>query len=91
MPGATTWNELLMRHWLGSAQPAVMTVDDVWTGDELVRRAAGAAEWLAAMGFEPGTGVPALIEGSATAVALVTGGALSRRPVAPLGTRLRPA
>jgi acyl-CoA synthetase (AMP-forming)/AMP-acid ligase II len=89
--GATTWNELLIGHWLGSDRPAVVASDVSWTGDELLRRAGGAAAWLVAKGVEPGVGVPALIDGSPTAVAVVTGGALCGRPVAPLGTRLRPA
>jgi acyl-CoA synthetase (AMP-forming)/AMP-acid ligase II len=84
-----TWNELVRTHWLGSDQPAVITSDLEWSGDELLHRAGGAAAWLAARGFGPGVGVPVLVDESPTAVALVTGGALSGRPLAPLGTKLR--
>ena len=91
VPGATTWNELLVGHWLGSDRPAVVDTDVTWSGAELLARAGGAAAWLASVGFAPGAAVPALIDESPTAVALVAGGALSGRPIAPLGTRLRPA
>jgi acyl-CoA synthetase (AMP-forming)/AMP-acid ligase II len=87
----TTWNELARERWLGSDRIAVLTTDVEWTGDELLRRAGGAAEWLAACGFFSGAVVPALIDETPTAVALAVGAALSGRALAPLGTRLPPA
>jgi acyl-CoA synthetase (AMP-forming)/AMP-acid ligase II len=87
----STWNELAIGHWRGSEHPAVVTPDAEWSGDELLERAGGAAEWLAGCGFEPGRGVPALLDESPTALALATGAALSGRVLAPLGTRLAPA
>ena len=87
----TTWNELARQRWLGSDRIAILTTDVEWTGDELLRRAGGAAEWLAACGFSRGAGVPALIDETPTAVALAVGAALSGRALAPLGTRLPPA
>lgn len=86
-----TWNELALEQWLGSEHPAIVTADLEWTGDELLRRAGGAADWLASCGFSPGVGVPALIDESPTAIALAVGGALSSCPLAPLGTRLPPS
>jgi acyl-CoA synthetase (AMP-forming)/AMP-acid ligase II len=86
----TTWNELARELWLGSDRIAVLTNDVEWTGDELLRRAGGAAQWLASCGFSDGAGVPALIDETPTAVAVAVGAALSGRALAPLGTRLPP-
>src|SRR5207302_11234674 len=66
--------------------PAVITADETWSGEELLRRAAGAAVGLRAM-TAPGP-VPALVTSSAPAVAYLVGGAASGRPLAPLGPRL---
>jgi acyl-CoA synthetase (AMP-forming)/AMP-acid ligase II len=88
---SSTWNELAIGHWRGSEHPAVVTPDEEWSGDELLARAGGAAEWLTARGFAPGSGVPALLDESPTALALATGAALSGRALAPLGTKLAPA
>jgi acyl-CoA synthetase (AMP-forming)/AMP-acid ligase II len=85
---AATWNDLFRGHWRGSDRPAVVTSDAVWSGGELLRRAGGAAAWLDAAGFGPGDGVPALLDETPTAVALAVGASLSRRALAPLGTRL---
>ena len=87
----TTWNDLALRHWSGAARPAVLWPGGAWSGAELLARAAGVARWLAGCGFVPRVGVPALVDGSPTAVALVVAGALGGMPIAPLGTRLRPA
>jgi acyl-CoA synthetase (AMP-forming)/AMP-acid ligase II len=86
----TTWNELACERWLGSDRIAVLTTDVEWTGDELLRRAGGAAEWLESCGFRSGAGVPALLDETPTAVAVAVGAALSGRALAPLGTRLPP-
>ncbi|MFI5053217.1 MAG: class I adenylate-forming enzyme family protein, partial [Acidimicrobiia bacterium] len=91
MNPAATWNELVIGEWLGSERPAVVTAEGNWSGEELLRRAGGAADWLAACGFPLGCGVPALLDESPTALALAAGAALSRRVLAPLGTKLPPA
>jgi len=91
LTAVATWNDLLLRHWRGATRPAVLWPEGVWTGADLLGRAAGVATWLADAGFVPRVGVPALVDGSPAAVALVVGGALGGMPVAPLGTRLRPA
>jgi acyl-CoA synthetase (AMP-forming)/AMP-acid ligase II len=36
--GARTWNDLVIGHWLGSDQPAVVAADGAWTGGELLAR-----------------------------------------------------
>ena len=72
---------------LHGAPTAVRTFDGDWSGQELLRRAAGAVRFLDAAG-PPGHAVPALLASSAASMALTIGGAFSDRPIAPLGTRL---
>jgi acyl-CoA synthetase (AMP-forming)/AMP-acid ligase II/acyl-coenzyme A thioesterase PaaI-like protein len=77
---------------VGAAQattaPAVVTVAQQWSGEELLGHAAGAAEWLSGAGLPEGVPVPALLQASPEALALVLAGAAIRRPIAPLGPRL---
>ena len=68
--------------------PAVITATQTWTGEELLARADGAARWLSASALPEGIPVPALLQASPEALALVLAGAAVRRPVAPLGPRL---
>ena len=68
--------------------PAVITTTQTWTGEELLARAAGAARWLSGAGLPEGVPVPALLQASPEALALVLAGAAVRRPIAPLGPRL---
>jgi acyl-CoA synthetase (AMP-forming)/AMP-acid ligase II len=68
--------------------PAVVTATQAWTGEELLARAAGAARWLSEAGLIEGMAVPALLQASPEALALVLAGAAIRRPIAPLGPRL---
>ena len=49
-----TWNELLLSHWSGSAEPAVVDDEGVLTGADLLARASGASAWFDALGFAPG-------------------------------------
>lgn len=83
-----TWTDLLLGHWLGSDAPAIVDDDGQVSGDELMRLAAGAATWYDQLGFEVGDAIPALMDETRTSIAMVVGGALSRRPLAPLGTKL---
>ncbi len=71
-----------------TAAPAVITADQTWSGEELLGHAAGAVRWLSAAGLPEGVPVPALLEASPEALALVLAGAATRRPIAPLGPRL---
>jgi acyl-CoA synthetase (AMP-forming)/AMP-acid ligase II len=77
---------------VGTAQatsaPAVVTDAQKWSGEELLCHAAGAAEWLSASGLPEGVPVPALLQASPEALALVLAGAAVKRPIAPLGPRL---
>mgnify|MGYP003562352409 CR=1 FL=1 len=82
------WNGLVLRHWLGSEAPAVVDDDGTVTGHELLQLAAGASAWFDELGFAAGDAIPALMDETRTAIAMVVGGAMSRRPVAPLGTKL---
>lgn len=58
-----------------------------WSGRRLARRAAAGAGWLSGLGLPPGSIVPALLEPSAEALALVLGGMIAGTPLAPLNTR----
>src|SRR5438270_3813319 len=69
------------------AATAVRAFEGDWSGPELIERAGGAARHLCRI-VEPGTIVPALLGASPLSIALTLGGALSDRPIAPLGTRL---
>jgi acyl-CoA synthetase (AMP-forming)/AMP-acid ligase II len=71
-----------------TAAPAVITAAQKWSGEELLGHAAGAARWLARSGLPQGVPVPALLEASPEALALVLAGAAIGRPIAPLGPRL---
>ena len=68
--------------------PAVVTAASTWSGQQLLGQAAGAARWLSGAGLPEGVPVPALLEASPEALALVLAGAATRRPIAPLGPRL---
>ncbi len=71
-----------------TAASAVVTATGTWSGEQLLRHAAGAAGWLLAHGLPEDRAVPALLEASQEAIALVLAGAAVRRPIAPLGPRL---
>jgi acyl-CoA synthetase (AMP-forming)/AMP-acid ligase II len=72
----------------GTAAPAVVTAASTWSGHELLAQAAGAARGLSGAGLAAGAPVPALLEASPEALALVLAGAAAGRPIAPLGPRL---
>lgn len=69
------------------AATAVRAFEGDWSGPELIERAGGAGRYLGGL-VEPGTVVPALLGASPLSIALTLGGALTDRPIAPLGTRL---
>src|SRR5208282_580737 len=71
-----------------TAAPAVVTATQTWTGEKLLARTAGAARWLSGAGLAEGVPVPALLQASPEALALVLAGAAVRRPIAPLGPKL---
>jgi acyl-CoA synthetase (AMP-forming)/AMP-acid ligase II len=86
VPGAT-WAEMVARHDR-SDRAAVVSATGVWSYRELVDRARSWAGWFDALGLAPGTVVPILIGSTPTAYALLLAGALTGRPLAPLGNRL---
>lgn len=75
---------------LSKDRTAVRSFAGDWSGPELLRRAAGAAEVLRSVS-NAGVAVPALLSSSPTSIALTLGAAFSGRPLAPLGTRLTPS
>lgn len=86
-----TWNDQFLQQWVGVDRPAIVTADTEWSGAALVQRAHAARRWLDELALDRGQGVPALLDETPAALALVVGGALAARPIAPLGTRLQPA
>ena len=78
----------LLRDRAGSHVPAVIADEEVWTGDQLMHRAAGAADWLDDVAAPPECPVACLLSTSASAFALIIAGASTRRPMAPLGPKL---
>jgi acyl-CoA synthetase (AMP-forming)/AMP-acid ligase II len=82
------WTELMLGQWIGNDAPAIVDDDGEVTGDELMQLAAGASAWFDELGIGIGDAIPALMDERRTSIALVLGGGLSRRPVAPLGTKL---
>jgi acyl-CoA synthetase (AMP-forming)/AMP-acid ligase II len=83
----STWSGMLAG-LRGSSQPAVVSAHGIWSGDALMRRAAGYADWLDAMVDDDGAPVPALLTANPSALALVVAGSGSGHPIAPLGPRL---
>jgi acyl-CoA synthetase (AMP-forming)/AMP-acid ligase II len=85
---ASTWSELVLAHWSGSGAPAIVDDEGVLTGAEMLALAAGASRLFDELGYTAGEAVPVLMDESRDTIAMVVGGGLSRRPVAPLGTKL---
>jgi acyl-CoA synthetase (AMP-forming)/AMP-acid ligase II len=77
----------MLRGWEGSRDAAVVSSDATWSGNELLRYAAGATDWLDGVGALHGRPVPALVTSSPATFALVVAAATSGRPLAPLGPR----
>lgn len=86
--GPVTWAARLLDRWSGVDRLAVLTPEVEWSGADLLARSRASGAWLLDQGFAPGDAVPALLDTDPTALALAVGGALARRPLAPLGPRL---
>ncbi|HUF97541.1 MAG TPA: long-chain fatty acid--CoA ligase [Ilumatobacter sp.] len=71
-----------------SDAPAVYADDNLWTGRELIERAAGAADFLDEVDAPIGRPVAALLSSTPAAFALSIGAAATDRALAPLGPRL---
>jgi acyl-CoA synthetase (AMP-forming)/AMP-acid ligase II len=86
-PASSSWLEMVASH-VGSGHLALRTGDGTaWTYDELLARAAGAAEWLDSRGVQLGIPLPAFMSAGPTALALLLAGAMTGRPLAPLSPR----
>ena len=73
---------------VGAPDAAVIHPDgSFWSLDEVLARAAGAADWLDTIGAGPGVPVAALVSSTIPAFALLFAGAGSGRPLAPLSAR----
>ena len=72
--------------------PAIISVAgdviETWTRSDLLHMAMGAADLLDAHDVQHGEYVPALLTTRPTSVAMLVGGTLSQRPLAPLGPRM---
>jgi acyl-CoA synthetase (AMP-forming)/AMP-acid ligase II len=86
VPGAT-WARMYARH-AQTDQAAVVSADRSWTFRELTASAAAWAGWLDSLGLARPDPVPVLLGSSPVAYALLLAGALTGRPLAPLGDRL---
>ena len=82
------WGDVVLAQWTGSDEPAVVDDDGILAGAEMIGIAAGAARMFDEAGFGRGDAIPLLMDESRISIALVLGGALTGRPVAPLGTKL---
>ena len=82
-----TWAQMYARH-AHADRPAVVSASRAWTFRELTRDAAGWASWLDSAGLPAGRPVAVLLGSSPMAYALLLAGALTARPLAPLGDRL---
>jgi acyl-CoA synthetase (AMP-forming)/AMP-acid ligase II len=71
-----------------SDEPAVITADGPWSGRELLRRAAGAVDFLDDIGAPAGEPVAALLTSTPSTFALTIAAAATDRALAPLGPRL---
>jgi acyl-CoA synthetase (AMP-forming)/AMP-acid ligase II len=69
-------------------RPAVVEPDRVLSSRQLTALASAANRWLDAIGAPTGRPVAALVSTTTEAFALAIAGAVSGRPIAPLGTRL---
>jgi acyl-CoA synthetase (AMP-forming)/AMP-acid ligase II len=87
MTDGATWARMVAEH-ARSSRRAVVSPEGVWTFRELTERAEGWAAWLDAADFRPGGPLPILIGSTPQAYAVLLAGALTGRPLAPLGDRL---
>jgi acyl-CoA synthetase (AMP-forming)/AMP-acid ligase II len=88
MNARQTWSQLVLAR---RDSPAVALAGErAISYAELTRLAEAAADWLDQLGVQEGAPVPALLDTSPAAVALIIAGSCTGRPVAPLGPRLTP-
>src|SRR5271156_3039386 len=83
-----TWSEQVAAVHQGSTRLAGSDISGPRSGRELLGRARTAADFLTALDGADGFAVPALLTTNGDALALLLGGAVAGRPLAPLGPRL---
>jgi acyl-CoA synthetase (AMP-forming)/AMP-acid ligase II len=83
-----TWSEQVAAVHRGSSRLAVADTTGPVSGRELLGRARTAADFLTSLDGADGCAVPALLTTNGDALALLLGGAVAGRPLAPLGPRL---
>jgi acyl-CoA synthetase (AMP-forming)/AMP-acid ligase II len=86
-PAPPSWLEMVASHAQPGRRAVLLGDGRAWTYDELLARAGGASAWLDAGHAEPGGPVPAFLPSGPAAFALLLGGAMSGRPLAPLSPR----
>jgi acyl-CoA synthetase (AMP-forming)/AMP-acid ligase II len=86
VPGPT-WAQMYARY-AQTDRTAVVSADRSWTFRELTASAAAWAGWLDSLGLSGARPVPVFLGSSPVAYALLLAGALTGRPLAPLGDRL---
>ena len=79
---------MILLERLRSVEPILHTPDGTWSGLDLGDAVAGAIAFLDDRAVRRGEVVPALVTTSAASIALAGAGALTGRPLAPLGTGL---
>jgi acyl-CoA synthetase (AMP-forming)/AMP-acid ligase II len=87
IPEYQPWSEMVAAHARAGQRALILADGSAWTYDELLARAADAAEWLDRLRVEPGVPVPIFASTGPEAAALLLGGAMTGRPVAPLSPR----
>lgn len=93
MGGHPTWSERVLDGLLGDPHaPAILSVAgdkaETWTNANLLDAATAAIQFLDAHGVLAGEYVPALLTTRPASVAMMLAGAMSHRPLAPLGPRM---
>jgi acyl-CoA synthetase (AMP-forming)/AMP-acid ligase II len=88
--GGGEWSTMIYRAMVaaGSDTVTIAASGESWSGDEFLRRAAGAARLLDEVGALAGFAVPALFNNSPMAQAFLFAGSATDRPLAPLGPRM---
>jgi acyl-CoA synthetase (AMP-forming)/AMP-acid ligase II len=85
-----TWLEQICAVHERSERAAVIGEGGSVSGRELIGKAVTAADLLVDLDVQAGQPIPALLTANARALALLIGGAVANRPLAPLGPRQTP-
>jgi acyl-CoA synthetase (AMP-forming)/AMP-acid ligase II len=91
--GLPVWSERVLNALLGGPEaPAILSITagaaEAWTNADLLGMVAAGIQFLDAQDVPPGEYIPALLTTRPASVAMLLAGALSKRPLAPLGPRM---